>query len=64
MKSCHGSVTLNGFWQSWALLAMLLELLRPLLKVEKRTMCTVFNSGNSHVADHTSLQNLVSVSGA
>jgi hypothetical protein len=31
------------------------------MKVEKRTMCTVFNSGNSHVVDHT-LQNLVSVS--
>jgi hypothetical protein len=31
-----------------------------ILKVEKRTMCTVFNSGNSHVVDHTSLQNLVS----
>jgi hypothetical protein len=32
------------------------------MKVEKRTMCTVFNSGNNHVVDHTSLQNLVSVS--
>jgi hypothetical protein len=31
------------------------------MKVEKRTMSTVFNSGNSHVVDHTSLQNLVSV---
>jgi hypothetical protein len=25
-------------------------------------MCIVFNSGNSHIVDHTSLQNLVSVS--
>jgi hypothetical protein len=32
------------------------------MKVEKRTMCTLFNSGNSHVVDHISLQNLVSVS--
>jgi hypothetical protein len=32
------------------------------MKVEKRTMCTVFNSGNRHVVDHTSLQNLVSIS--